>query len=118
MSAVTLQSGGYWVFPSCVFIDIGHIVPPLFTTSVNFPPAFFLQLFLHRQWSPLDQFNQVNDFRDFPNMGRNASFHRGSDAQCLVYPAKVVMHEVKHNGVFMVLNLLAESVHQAQRQLP
>jgi hypothetical protein len=37
-------------------------------------------------------------------MMRQARLHRGSDAQCLVNPAKVVMHEVKRNSGLMVFN--------------
>ena len=59
---------------------------------------------------------QVTDFLDRPNMVRDAGFHRWRDAQGLVNPAEVVVHEVERDSVCVVLNFLRERVGQARRQ--
>lgn len=53
-----------------------------------------------------------NHLPDCPNMVRDSGFHGRSHAQCLVNPAKVVVHVVNGNGVSVVLDLLRESVCQ------
>jgi hypothetical protein len=40
-------------------------------------------------------------------------FHRGSDAKRLVDAAEVVMHEVKSDCSFVVLNLFLEGISEA-----
>jgi hypothetical protein len=45
-------------------------------------------------------------------MAAQSCLHRGSDAQCLVDPAKVVVHEVKRNSMAVVFDLLREPVRQ------
>ena len=42
-------------------------------------------------------------------------FHRRSDAQGLVNPAEVVVHEVKRNGGGVVLDLLGKPIRQARK---
>ena len=56
---------------------------------------------------------QRNDFFQSPNVIGDTRFHCGCDAQGLVNPAEVVVHEVNRGGVFMVFQLLAESVGQS-----
>jgi len=56
--------------------------------------------------------NQFHNFVEFPNMVTNASFHRGCDSERLMYSAEVIVHEVKRQRVFMILNFLRERICQ------
>ena len=58
---------------------------------------------------------QVNDFFHRPNMVGDTGFHRGRNAQGLVNPAEVVMHEMNRGGVLVVLQLLAECVGETRK---
>ena len=57
--------------------------------------------------------NQRDDFFQSPNVVGNSRFHRGSHAQGLVNPAKVVIHEMDGRSVFMVFQFLAKAIGQA-----
>ena len=45
----------------------------------------------------------------------DSRFHRGSNAERLMDPRKVVIHVVERHGVYVVLNLLAERIRQASK---
>ena len=51
---------------------------------------------------------QRNEFLDFPDVIGRPGFHRGRDAQRLVNPAEVVVHEVERHVVREVLGLFRE----------
>lgn len=44
----------------------------------------------------------------------DASFHRWRDAQGLMNPAEVVIHEVERKRVFVILKLFRESIRKAR----
>lgn len=56
----------------------------------------------------------LKHFLDSRYMVCDSSIHRGSDAQALVNPQEVVMHEVNRNRVEVVLDFLTEAVRQAR----
>jgi hypothetical protein len=49
---------------------------------------------------------QRHDFLDLPNVVSQPRFHRGCDAQGLVNPTEVIVHDVQRDVVAVVLNLL------------
>ena len=49
--------------------------------------------------------NFFDHFRETPNMIGDSGFHRRSDAQRLVNPAEIVVHEVRRDGMLVALNL-------------
>lgn len=55
---------------------------------------------------------QLDQFLNRPRMLLESGFHPWRDAQRLMNPAEVVVHEVQGDGVRVVLRLLAESVRQ------
>jgi hypothetical protein len=57
-------------------------------------------------------FDKRDDFFQSPNVVGDSRFHRGRDAQGLVNPAEIVVHEVNRGMVFVVVQLLAKGVGQ------
>ena len=51
-----------------------------------------------------------NDFFDRPNMVGDTRFHRGSDAQGLMNPAEIVVHEVKGDSSRVIVYLLGKGI--------
>lgn len=55
-----------------------------------------------------------DDFVDAPNVIAHACFHCGRHSQCLVNPAKIVVHIMQRDGVFQVLQLFGKGVGQSR----
>ena len=57
----------------------------------------------------------IKHFFDCPDVIRNLGFHRGSDAECGVNPAEIVIHEVKSNELRQTLKMPVEFVLHSLR---
>jgi hypothetical protein len=54
--------------------------------------------------------NNSYNLLQHPHMIRNLRFHRWGYPQSPVNPARIIVHEMKSNGIFKVLDLFAKAV--------
>src|ERR1700683_2134615 len=60
-------------------------------------------------------FSQGCDFSERPDVIGDPRFHRGRHAQALMDSGEIVMHEMKCDGGFVILNLFGEAVRQPSK---
>jgi hypothetical protein len=60
-------------------------------------------------------FQNGNQLLQRPNMIRQASFHRGSYAQCLMDAAEIVIGMVDRNHVTVILEFLREGIREPRK---